>query len=161
LDDIGKLSAEAVEKLAKKDKIGKASDAVLSNDYLKRILEDEELRENLMAAYGAARNAYDRVSNGKPSGKALLEDRKLQRDVAEAASALKDASSSIRQPPASASSKGGFGRTLLLLLVGAVLAIALSESLRSKVLDLLFGAEEEFDYSSTTMPASAASSPAA
>ena len=34
-----------------------------------------------------------------------------------------------------------------------VLALALSEGLRSKVLDLLFGAEEEFDYSSTTMPA--------
>ena len=30
--------------------------------------------------------------------------------------------------------------------------MALSESLRSKVLDLLFGAEEEFDYSSTTAP---------
>ena len=34
-----------------------------------------------------------------------------------------------------------------------VLAIALSEDLRTKVLDLLFGAEEEFDYSSTTAPA--------
>ena len=36
-----------------------------------------------------------------------------------------------------------------------MLAIALSEGLRSKVLDLLFGAEEEFDYSSTTTPADA------
>jgi hypothetical protein len=40
----------------------------------------------------------------------------------------------------------------LLVIVGAALAIALSEGLRSKVLDLLFGAEEEFDYSSTTAP---------
>jgi hypothetical protein len=31
--------------------------------------------------------------------------------------------------------------------------MVLSEGLRSKVLDLLFGAEEEFDYSSTTAPA--------
>ena len=31
--------------------------------------------------------------------------------------------------------------------------MALSEDLRAKVLDLLFGAEEEFDYSSTTTPA--------
>ena len=38
-------------------------------------------------------------------------------------------------------------------MVAGVLALALSEGLRSKVLDLLFGAEEEFDYSSTTMPA--------
>jgi hypothetical protein len=34
-----------------------------------------------------------------------------------------------------------------------VLAIAFSESLRSKLLDMLFGAEEEFDYSSSTAPA--------
>ena len=40
----------------------------------------------------------------------------------------------------------------MLLAVGAVLALALSEGLRTKVLDLLFGAEEEFDYSSTTAP---------
>jgi hypothetical protein len=44
------------------------------------------------------------------------------------------------------------GRSLALVLVAGVLAVALSESLRSKVLDLLFGAEEEFDYSSTTIP---------
>ncbi len=110
------------------------------------------MRESLLAAYGSARSAYGRVSNGKPAGKALLEDRKLQRELVEAANALKEASFAIRQPPGKPKRKGGLGRTLMLLVVGAVLAIALSESLRSKVLDLLFGAEEEFDYSSTTMP---------
>jgi len=45
------------------------------------------------------------------------------------------------------------GRSLVLLATAGILAIALSEGLRSKVLDLLFGAEEEFDYSSTTAPA--------
>jgi hypothetical protein len=151
--------------MAAKDKIGKATEAVRSSDYLKRLMEDEQLRESLLAAYGSARSAYGRVSNGKPAGKALLEDRKLQRELAEAASALKEASYAIRQPPAKRKRKGGLGRTLMLLIVGAVLALALSESLRSKVLDLLFGAEEEFDYSSTTMPAqgspAASGSPAA
>ena len=33
-----------------------------------------------------------------------------------------------------------------------MLALAVSESLRTKVLDMLFGAEEEFDYSTTTAP---------
>ncbi len=46
----------------------------------------------------------------------------------------------------------GSRRSLLLLAFASVLAIALSEGLRTKVLDLLFGAEEEFDYSSTTAP---------
>jgi hypothetical protein len=159
LDSIDKLSAEAVAQMAAKDKFGKASEAVRGSDYLKRLIEDEQLRANLLAAYASARSAYGRVSNGKPAGKALLEDRKLQRELAEAANALKEASYAIKQPPAKPKRKGGLGRTLLLLLIGAALALALSEDLRSKVLDLLFGAEEEFDYSSTTMPAEAAPTP--
>lgn len=151
--------------MAAKDRIGKASEAVRSSDYLKRLIEDEQLRENLFAAYGSARSAYGRMSNGKPAGKALLEDRKLHRELSEAASALRDASFAIKQPAGKPKRKGGLGRGLMLLIVGGVLALALSESLRSKVLDLLFGAEEEFDYSSTTMPAqdvpAAASTPAA
>lgn len=146
--------------MAAKDKIGKAGEAVRSSDYLKRLIEDEQLRANLLSAYAAARSAYDRVGNGKPAGKALLEDRKLQRELAEAVSALREATYSIRQPAPKHRRKGGFGRTLLLLIVGAALALALSEDLRSKVLDLLFGAEEEFDYSSTTMPVTEAPAPA-
>jgi hypothetical protein len=145
--------------MAAKDRIGKASEAVRSTN-IKRLIEDERLRESLLAAYGSARSAYGRVSNGKPAGKALLEDRKLQRELSEAASALREASFAIRHPSAKPKRKGGLVRMLLLLIVGAVLAIALSESLRSKVLDLLFGAEEEFDYSSTTMPAQDAPAPA-
>jgi hypothetical protein len=146
--------------MAAKDRIGKATETVLSSEYLKRLMEDEQLRENLLAAYGAARSAYGRVSNGKPAGKSLMEDRKLQRELAEAASALKEASFAFRQPAPKPKRKGSAGRGLLLLLVGAALALALSEGLRSKVLDLLFGAEEEFDYSSTTMPAAEAPAPA-
>ncbi len=71
--------------MAAKDRIGKASEAVRSSDYLKRLIEDEQLRDNLLAAYAAGRSAYGRVSNGKPAGKALLEDRKLQKELSEAA----------------------------------------------------------------------------
>ena len=38
------------------------------------------------------------------------------------------------------------------VLVAAGAALALSEGLRKKVLDALFGAEEEFEYTSTTSP---------
>lgn len=51
------------------------------------------------------------------------------------------------------SSGGGAGKLLFLLLVAGILAMALNKDVRSKVLDMLFGSEEEFDYSSTTMPA--------
>ena len=38
--------------------------------------------------------------------------------------------------------------------VGAGVALAVSEGLRKKVLDTLFGAEEEFEYTSNTGSAS-------
>jgi hypothetical protein len=147
--------------MASKDGIGKAKDAARAaqrNEYLQRILQDEELRGNLLAAYAAGRSAYGRVSNGKAPTKAIFEDKKLQRELLEAANALRDASGSLKEAPKKARRKGGLRRALLLLTVGGVLAVALSEGLRSKVLDLLFGAEEEFDYSSTTMPAQEAPS---
>jgi hypothetical protein len=140
--------------MAAKDRISKAGEAARAaqrNRYLQRLVEDEELRATLMTAYGAARNAYGRMSNGKPATRALFEDRKLQRELREAASALRDASSALREPQ-KRRRRGGIGRTLLLLVVAGLLAIALSEGLRSKVLDLLFGAEEEFDYSSPASP---------
>jgi hypothetical protein len=43
------------------------------------------------------------------------------------------------------------GRALLLALVAAALAVALSEDVRNRLLDALFGAEEEFDYVPTTV----------
>ena len=141
--------------MAAKDRINKASEAARAaqrNRYLQRLLEDDELRGSLITAYGAARSAYGRMTNGKPATQALFEDKKLQRELKEAADALRQASSSLREPP-KRRRRGGIGRSLLVLAAGGLLAIALSEGLRSKVLDLLFGAEEEFDYSSTTAPA--------
>ncbi len=147
--------------MAAKDSIGKASAAAHAaqrNQYVKRLIEDEELRANLLAAYSAARSAYGRVGNGKPATKALFEDRKLQRELLQAAVALHEASNALKEPPKRKRRRGGPGRALMLALVAGVLALALSESLRSKLLDMLFGAEEEFDYSSTTMPAQEAPS---
>jgi len=143
--------------MAAKDRLGKAGEAAQNNQYLQRLIEDEELRSSLFSAYDAARNAYARVSNGKPAGWALLDDSKFHDELKSAAGALRDASGALREPPKLARKRrGGLGRSLTLLTVGAVLALVLSEGLRSKVLDLLFGAEEEFDYSSTTAPATPA-----
>ena len=142
--------------MAAKDKIGKAGDAARAaqqNRYLKRLMQDEDLRGSLLTAYGAARSAYGRMNNGKPATTALFEDRKLQKELKEAANALRDASTALREPPKRRRRRGGLTRMFVLLTVAGVLAIVLSEDLRSKVLDLLFGSEEEFDYSSTTAPA--------
>jgi hypothetical protein len=125
-----------------------AGKAAASNPYVNRIIEDEELRENLRTAYESARKAYSRMSNGKGPAKALLDDKKTQKELKEAATSLKDAADSLRGARSTKKRKRRGG--LLLLVVGAGAALALSEGLRKKVLDALFGAEEEFEYTSTT-----------
>jgi adenylosuccinate synthase len=132
-----------------------AGKAARSNPYVQRIVEDDELRDNLRTAYQSARNAYERMSNGKGPVKALTDDKKTQKELKEAATSLRTAADSLRG--AKARKKGRRGSKILLLLVGAGLALALSEGLRKKVLDALFGAEEEFEYTSTTSPSSSGS----
>jgi hypothetical protein len=129
-----------------------AAKAAKDNPYVQRLVEDDELRENLAQAYESARRALDRLSNGKGPAKAIFDDRKLQKDLREAAFSIRDASLALREAPKRSTPKksGGLFRKLLLVAVAAGLALALSEDLRKKVLDALFGAEEEFEYTSTT-----------
>jgi hypothetical protein len=144
--------------MAARDKAAKAGSAyqsVASSPYVQRIMQDEELRENIRDAVKVTRRAYGRLANGKAPSKALMEDKKLQRDLREAAASLREVGVALKEGP-KRRRKRRLGRKLLLLAVGAGLALALSESLRSKVLDALFGAEEEFDYTSTTAPAAPA-----
>ena len=127
-----------------------AGKAVRSNDYVQRLVEDEDLRDNLRTAFQSAKKAYSRMANGKGPVKALTEDKKTQKELREAASSLRDAADSLRG--AKKKRRGGFGKFLLVGVVGAGLALALSEDLRKKVLDALFGAEEEFEYTASTTP---------
>jgi hypothetical protein len=128
-----------------------AAEGVWGNPYLQRFIQDEELRANVLDALENARSAYARVNNGKSASKVVMEDKKFQKDVKNAAGAFKDAGTALRDGP-KRKRRGGFGKLVLLALVGGGLAIALSEDVRNKVLDLLFGKEEEFDYTSTTAP---------
>ncbi len=128
-------------------KAGKAAKAARENPYLQRLAEDPELRENVRNAFESARSAYGRISNGKAPAQALMSDKKLQKELKAAATSLKEAGDALKQGPKRRKRRG---RKLVLLLVAAGLAIALSEGLRKKVLDTLFGAEEEFEYTSTT-----------
>jgi hypothetical protein len=135
------------------NKVGDATRAAQPTQYIQRLVEDEELRSNLLSAYAAARSAYGRLSDGKPATEVLFEDRKLQEELNNAVNALRQAGSTLREvPKPPARRKRRIGRSLVALAVGSVAALALSEGLRSKLLDLLFGAEEEFDYSPTTAP---------
>jgi hypothetical protein len=145
---------------SKPQKAKAAAEGAWGNPYLQRFIQDEELRENVRVALDNARSAYARVSNGKSPSKVVMEDKKFQKDVRNAAGAFRDAGTALRDGP-KRKRRGGLGKLLLLAIVGGGLAIALSEDVRNKVLDLLFGKEEEFDYTSTTSPSTPASTPTA
>ena len=130
-----------------------AGQAARNNEYVQRLIADDSLRDDLRTAFESARKAYDRI-NGKGPQKAL-EDKKVQKELKGAATSLKSAADSLRSKPKRKKRKG---KVLLLGIVGAGLALGLSEGLRNKVLDTLFGAEEEFEYTSSTTSNSASSS---
>lgn len=120
------------------------------NPYVQRLIEDEELRDSLREAFEAARGAYTRATgNGKGAVKAVTSDKKVQRDLRSAAESIRDASEQLRAPKKKRR-KGRLGRLVLFGLVAAGIALVLSEDARKAVLDALFGAEEEFEYTSTT-----------
>ena len=140
--------------MAAKNKAAKAQSAAedaWGNPYVQRVVQDAELRENVRLAVENARSAYGRISSGKSASK-LVDDKKLQKDLKQSAEALRDAAQALKEGPKRKRRGGGLGKLLLVAIIGAGLAVALSEDVRNKVLDALFGSEEEFDYSSTTAP---------
>jgi hypothetical protein len=131
-------------------KAGRAAVEARSNPYVQRLIEDPDLRDNVREAFESARSAYRRMSNGKAPAKALVEDKKLQRDLRDASHSLREAAEQIQ---GKRRKKHRGRRLLMLVIIGGAAALIISESARKAVLDKLFGAEEEFEYSSTTTPA--------
>jgi hypothetical protein len=138
----------------KAQKAQKAAMQARYNPYVQRIIDDEDLRDNIVQAYDSARKAYSRLSNGKSPTKQIFDDKKLQKEIKKTASNVRDASVALHEAP---KKRGGlsFKRVVLLGVVGTGVALAVSEGLRKKVLDTLFGKEEEFEYTSNTGSASA------
>jgi hypothetical protein len=135
-----------------KTKAARASDiyeTARENPYVQRLVEDEELRDKLRDAFESARGAYGRASgNGKGTVKAVTSDKKVQKDLRDAAESLREASERLKGPKKRKKSK--LGRLILFALVAGIVALVVSEDARKTVLDALFGAEEEFEYTSST-----------
>jgi len=134
----------------KAEKARQAAQQAGSNPYVRRFIEDEELRTSVKEAFDAAKNAYQRMSNGKGPVKALTDDKKVQRDLKTAAENLKGASERLQ---GNRKKRHPLRKLFVIAIVTGALAIALNEDLRKAVLDRLFGAEEEFEYTSQTTAA--------
>ena len=129
------------------EKAAEAAAAIRENPYVQRLIEDEVLRDDLRVAYDSAQRAYGRMSNGKGPAKALMDDKKTQKELRQAAESLRDAGDRLRGKRESGSP---LKRLLLIGIVGTVAVLVLSEGARKALLDRLFGPEEEFEYTSTT-----------
>jgi transcriptional accessory protein Tex/SPT6 len=129
-------------------KAGKAAADARGNPYVQRFIEDPELRDNVRTAVEHARHAYKRMSNGKGPAKAVMEDRKLHKELRKTADSLREAGDQLR-----GRRKRHRGRKLFMLAVlGAAAFLIVNEGARKALLDRIFGAEEEFEYTSTTSP---------
>ena len=133
-------------------KAGQAYATARENQYVRRLVEDEELRNSLISAFTAARTAYGRVSSSKASPVEAVSDRKVKRDLQSAAASLKEASERIREPK---KKRHPFRNLVAVGLLTGGLVLIFSESARKSLLDAVFGAEEEFVYTSTTSTESA------
>ena len=127
---------------------GESAQQLKENEYLRRIAEDPKVRENARVAYRSAREAFDRISAADNPAAAILDDDKVRRSIKKAGDAAMEARDRVVSPPR----KSHVVRNLLILAAAAALAVAVSAGLRDKILDLVFGAEEEFDYVPTTAP---------
>ena len=119
---------------------------VQSNPYVQSVVSDAKLRKNVSTAVSSGKKAYGRVASGK-SPLVLLEDKKLHSELGRAMGAARDATITLtRIQGRKARRRMSRGRVIVLVGAGGAVAIAVNEKLRSKVLDVLFGAEEEFQY---------------
>jgi hypothetical protein len=117
------------------------------NPYVQRLIDDEDLRDNLVDAFNSAKSAYGRATD-KGTVKAVTTDKKVQKEMRKAAESLSEANDRLQKKKKKRG--GGLGKLILLAVIGGVVALAVSEGARKAVLDTLFGAEEEFEYTSSS-----------
>jgi hypothetical protein len=115
--------------------------------YVKRALQDEELRDNLRSAYATARDVYDElIGNRSVTGVAtrVASDKDIQDQLRSAIEDLRTAADRIQ------GNEKHKGRNSSLLLAGIALGILFNPmtgpETRRWLKDRIFGEDEEFGY---------------
>ena len=65
-------------------KAGATAYGAAQSRYVQRLIEDDELRANIVHAIESGKSAYERLTNGKSPTKTVFDDKRFQRDVREA-----------------------------------------------------------------------------
>jgi hypothetical protein len=120
--------------------IGQAIAAAKDNPQIKKMIEDQlDTRKLMMKA-------------AKTGGKAYMGRRAVRKAAAKGQA--NEGQPEGDAPRGKRRRRGGKGKIVFLALVIGVAGALANKSSREKILDLLFGAEEEFVYTSTTTTAS-------
>jgi len=128
--------------------MAKAKDRIQdATPYVKRALQDEELRENLRSAFSTARDVYDELlGNRGVTGIAskVASDQDIQEQLRSAIQDLRNAADRVQ------SGESHKSRNSTLLLAGIVLGILFNPmtgpETRRWLKDKIFGEDEEFGY---------------
>jgi hypothetical protein len=117
--------------------------------YVKRAMQDEELRDNLRSAFATARDVYEElIGNRGVTGVAtkVASDKDIQDQLRSAIQDLRTAADRIQ------GNEGHRGRNSTLLLAGIALGILFNPmtgpETRRWLKDRIFGEDEEFGYGS-------------
>jgi hypothetical protein len=118
--------------------------------YIERAMKDEELRENVVAAFAAAREVYDELLGNRgvtTVARRVATDKDMQDNMRRALDELRTASERIQ------GKKDHGGRNTALLLAGITLGIlfnpATGPQTRKWLSDRVFGGSDEFTYEGT------------
>ena len=128
--------------------MAKAKDRVADvKPYVKRAIQDEELRDNLRSAFATARDVYDElIANRGMTGVAskVASDKEIQDQLRSAIEDLRSAANRVQ------GNEGHKGRNSSLLLAGIALGILFNPmtgpETRRWLKDRIFGEDEEFGY---------------
>jgi hypothetical protein len=115
--------------------------------YIERAMKDEDLRDNVMTAFAAAKEVYDELIGNRgvtTVARRVATDKDMQDNLKRALDELRTAADRVQ------GKKDHGGRNSTLLLAGIMLGIlfnpATGPQTRKWLSDKLFGANDEFTY---------------
>jgi hypothetical protein len=128
-----------------RDKVSDAADNV--RPYVARAIHDEDLRDNVKAAFDAAREIYDELIGGRgvtTVATRVATDKDIQKKLRDAVDELREAADRVQ------GKKDHSGRNAALLITGIALGVLFNPvtgpATRKWLADTVLGGDDDFTY---------------